>query len=254
MRRYNTASTFVAPEAPQAEYDPVIEHLLTQNLERDVLVPLLQNVAGGLGLFVAIVAVQMWRIDFGNSKATVERIMLEAVYWSGGAFGVVCAIRAFKDEIQMFIHRWGRGWAEGYSTERIEALENENDRLNQEIRELSIANAQMVRNVRVTTGVDELPKAPPRLPQDEYAEPLRDALALCRFQDAHGKISRDVVIQSGAMDRTRWEAAKRLLEHSGVPVANGIIGSSAVEAMGKVREFVARQRQMPEGFVAPSAR
>lgn len=250
MRRFN-ASTYVPAEPQPGEIDPLMEHALTQTLERDVLVPILQNLAGGFGVFVVIVAVQFWRIDYGHSKTTLNSVMLGAFYWGLGAFGLACAVRAFRDEMQMFMYHWSRGWAEGRTNKDLDFLEEEVRRLQMENRQLSAQMAQMVKNIRTSTLTEELPQGKPKPIEDEYTEPLRDALWLCRFHDDHHTIARDKAMNAG-MTRNRWDAARRLLVDSGVPINGSVFGVPVVVAMSYVREFVEKQRRSPAGFVMPN--
>lgn len=252
MQRRFQSTSFVPPQTPEAEYDPIMEQALTQTLERDVLVPLLQNVAGGLGVFVVIVAIMLWRIDYSNATATTQSVLVGAAYCGMGAFGLACAVRAFRDEVKFMLYHWSRGWAEGRTSKELEWLAEECERLRSENRQLSVANAQMVRHVRVTTGQDEMPIAPPRPITDEYTEPLRDALALCRFHEAHGTIAREKVMAAG-MTRARWDAARQLLIDSDVTVNGSAIAEPIVTATAKIREFVENQRRAPAGFVMPNA-
>lgn len=253
MRRLNS-STYVPAEPQPGELDPLMEHALTQTLERDVLVPILQNMAGGLGVFVVIVAVWLGLIDYGYSHAMINTVLWTALYCGLAAFGLALAWRAFRDEWKEALYHWSRGWAEGRTHKELQELHAEVDWLRTENRQQAAQLAQYVRNVRSSVGGDELPQPLPRVMQDQYAEPLRCALALCRYQDTHGKMSRDAVIASGAMDRNQWEAAKRLLVDSGVPVNSGAIAMTPALAMSKVRDFVEKQRAMPGDFVAPFER
>lgn len=251
MQRRFQSTSFVPPTVPEVEYDPLVEHSLTQNLERDVLVPLLQNIVGGLGVFVAIFAVMQWLIYHGHVNATVTDVVVLGGVAGGFVCGVACAIRAFWDEAKGIAYHWSRGWAVGCTNKRLDWLEDECERLATENRQLSNANAQMVRHVRVTTGQDETPIAPARPLTDEYTEPLRDALALCRFHEAHSTIARERVMAAG-MTRARWDAARQLLIDSGTTVNGSAIAEPIVTATAKVREFVEKQRRAPAGFVMPN--
>lgn len=250
MPTYKATSSYVSPHADPVELDPLMEHALTQTLERDVLVPVFQNLAGGLGVFVVIVAIQLWRIDYGYSAVTLSDVILGATYCGMGAFGLACAVRAFRDEWQMFVYHRSRGWAEGRTNKDLDFLEDECQRLRLENRQLSIANAQMAGR-RAPLLPDEPSHDRPRQIQDEYTKPLRDALALCRFHDSHGTIARDKVVAAGQLSRPDWEAAKSLLVDAGVPINLGVFGVPVVVAMGYVREFVEKQRRAPAGFVVP---
>lgn len=252
MRRFNASTSYVPAEPQPGELDPLMEHALTQTLERDVLVPILQNLAGGLGVFVVIVAVQFWRIDYGQHKATLDSVLMSALYWGMGAFGLACAVRAFRDEFQFALYHWSRGWAEGRTSKDLDFLEDECQRLQMENRQLSAANAQMVKNIRTSVQTDELPQNKPRPIQDGYTELLRDASYLCRFHDSHGTIARERVMSAGQLTKTRWEVARQLLIDSGVPINNGVFGVPVVVAISRVREFVEKQRRSPSGFVQPS--
>lgn len=249
MRKLN--SSFVSAEPPTGELDPLMEQSLTQNMERDVLVPAMQNLLGGLGVFMLAAVFQFWRIDSGASTSTTIDATVFAAYLGGGAFALACIWRAFKDEVQMFSYHWSRGWSEGRTNQELDYFVGECERLQVENRQLRTSNANMVRHVKVTTGRDELPNPAPRMAEDEYTEPLRDALALCRYQDAHGKISRDDVVAAGVMERPRWGSARQLLIDSGVQVQNGVIATSSAQAMALVRDFVDKQRRQPNDFVAP---
>lgn len=246
MRFYNSPSNYVAANAQPNEIDPLMEHALTSGLERDVIVPVLQNAAGGLGVFVALAAGAFY---FGFTSDLSELLISPTV---AGliTFGAACAFRAFRDEAQAMLYHWSRGWAEGRANKDLDFFREEAARLHAEVRQLSGVNAQMVKNVR-SSGAGTLEDKPKPV-QDEYTPLLRDAGYLCRFHDSHGTIAREKVMQAGQLTKTRWEAARQLLIDSGVPINNGVFGVPVVVAMGHVREFVERQRSAPSGFVLPN--
>jgi hypothetical protein len=245
MRRYDTASTYVAPIAPESVGDPVADKMLTQNWDRDVVVPFFANLLGGVGVFILAFVLYEWITGW-----EIEIILWIAGRWSAGLFSAMCIIRFLGDEVQEWMRRAAKGWAEGSVNQKLKWYKNECDRLQMENRQQASQLAQMTRNVRSGIERADTPVAP-RVAQDEYTEPLRDALALCRFQESHGKISRDLVVASGTMDRARWEAAKGLLINAAAPVENGVIGTLPTMAMAKVREFVEKQRKQLADFVAP---
>lgn len=246
MRTYNAPGNYVTANVQPNEIDPLMEHALTSGLERDVIVPVLQNAAGGLGVFVAMAAGGFY---LGFTSDLSELLILPAV---AGliTFGAACAFRAFRDEAQAMLYHWSRGWAEGRTNKDLDFFREETGRLHAEVRQLSTINAQMVKNVRASTGA---PADKPKAIQDEYTEPLRDAGYLCRFHDSHGTIAREKVMGAGQLTKSRWEAARQLLIDSGVPINGGVLGVPAVLAIGSVREFVDKQRGSPTGFVQPSA-
>jgi hypothetical protein len=218
----------------------LMEHALTQNVERDVAVPLFQNFVGGVGVATVIMAVGLlWMRD----------LSVELLIWAGccglGAFGLASLVRAFRDEVSYVAYHWARGWAEGHMSQELDFLAEENERLQMLNRELNTANAQMSKYVRVDAPVEK-----PQPIEDAYTEPLRDALALCRFHEAHGTITREKVMASG-MKRAQWDSARRLLVDAGVTLNGSAIAIPSVTAMGMVRDFVSRQRQAVPGFVMP---
>ena len=251
MRSYNAPGNYVSAEAQPGELDPLMEHALTQTLERDVLVPILQNMAGGLGVFVVIMAICFGLIDYGYLGVTINSVLWAALYSGLVAFGLACAWRAFRDEWKEALYHWARGWSAGRTSKELDFLEEEVDRLRLENRQLSAQMAQMVKNVRVSVQTDELPQNKPQAIRDAYTEPLRDANYLCRFHDSHGTIAREKVMSAGQLTKSRWESARQLLIDSGVPINNGVFGAPVVVAMSRVREFVERQRRSSVGFVQP---
>ncbi len=236
MRQYqNTTATYTPPDV-----DPLMEHALTQNVVRDVAVPMFQNFFGGVGVATVIMAVGVWLTrDIGTE------LLIGAGCCGLAVFGLASLVRAFRDEVSYVAYHWARGWAEGHMSQELDFLAEENERLQIEIRELRTANAQMSKYVKLERDVEK-----PVLVEDEYTEPLRDALALCRFHAAHGTITREKVMASG-MKRAQWDSARRLLVDAGVTLNGSAIAIPSVTAMGMVRDFVSRQRQSVPGFVMP---
>lgn len=241
MRKFQNTSSFVSPVAPEMIADPIVERALTKGVERDVLVPLFANLFGGVGMFVLAFVLYEWITSWD-----MDSLLWIAARWSAGLFALMCIIRFWGDEVQMWAYRISKGWAEGSVNQKLKWYQEENKQLQEENRHLSVQMAQMSKYVRVDAVQERQQPV-----QDEYTKTLTDALKLCRFHDAQGKAARDPVVAAGLMSKTQWEAARDLLVDSGVPVNGGVFGVAVAEAMAKVREFVERQRQSPAGFVQP---
>jgi hypothetical protein len=238
MRQYqNTTAVHVPPDV-----DPLMEHALTQNVERDVAVPLFQNFVGGVGVATVIMAVGLlWMRD----------VSVELLIWAGccglGAFGLASLVRAFRDEVSYVAYHWARGWAEGRAIDELDILYEENDRLRAANIELRNTAAQMSKFVSA-----EQARPRPEKVDDEYTEMLRNAIALCRFGAANGTVARDRIVDSKLMSKSQYASARSLLEDAGVTIRNGVMATEVSLAVGMVTDFVEKQRASVEGFVQPS--
>lgn len=248
MRKFN-APTFVSAEPPQNAYDPVLEKALTKGVERDFLVPALENLGGGVGVFLLVGVILFAGSDADWWRISTVAAVTVATYCGVGALALACIVRFLGDEMQEWSYRLSKGWSEGRNKKELKWYQEEIEHLR---KELHLANTQTAQMSKFVTGDMEQAVQRVRPEQDEYTEPLKDAVYLCRFHEAHGTIAREKVMGTGQLTKSRWEAGRQLLIHSGVPINNGVFGVPVGEALGDLREFVEKQRRAPEGFVYPS--
>lgn len=206
------------------------ESYLVSSIETGVLVPLLQNIAGGIGVFVmvttlaAVVKQQATVWDTLSTVPLVPGLILGLVVTSGATI-----IRAFRDEVGYMLARWAEhtDWMRHTADlARIAELEHQLHALQSQGQ-----------------------------PSNRYASQA-DAEKLLTWRFEHGgKISRSEAMTRLSMPRPAWERATELLQNAGVINARSefVIGDAA-EAWRAVIRYTASSRQFvrtADGDFAP---
>jgi len=154
---------------------------------QSVVAPFMQNIVGGLGVFVLalIVGTRFWSLD---------RAAPIALYAAGFVFGIACAVRAFRDEIGMVLS----AFVEHQLTQVLEALQVENDKL--------VAELERLKSEGMVAHAWGAREAAERLVLDYYAD---------QSNEPEQCLGRAPSMQRG-MTRAQWEQGTAFLQHAGI--------------------------------------